>query len=268
MKTITINNKQVELTNEALEELTKVELMAHCDIIKLKLRTGKITKAEIVDEILDHYEDQPVTTATQPVQPETPTDQPEPISAPEVTPEPAEPVAAPEPEVIDNTPSPLNAPAGMVYCKHCMKHVKASSAVPTSELGVYICLMGCKAGKPNNMLDKAKTASQEARIKATPKAKPTSAPRKTMFADTDIITGIMFRKVKEGSFSAVTYNMLVDGMTVKSFCDQVNAANKAGLCGTIKGRSDLAFHVEKGLVTIVTPEQYAADNAPEVEPEA
>ena len=228
MKKFTINKTEVACeTAEDLYGFTKVELMNYCMDKGIMLK-GKASKEEFATHIfntpaLDTSDDlAPTLTGIQPVTP-------------------AEPQPAPAAEQTDDRPSASNAPAGMVFCKNCQKHVLKGKTVPTSVINEYICLMGCK---------KAAVASVKP-PKASPSKEPKQPKKSGLYNDTDIITGIQWQP-KSGSNSAKTVALMTVGMTVEDYIQLVDQMNARGECGTIKGRSDFAYHLKLNHVTITT----------------
>lgn len=247
--TITINGITQNVTCvEDLDEFTKVELMSYSDKNGLKAEKGKTGKVDYMALVFAKLlSDAGYATPEETAKSECGDD---PNSGEFAGPDP-EPTTDPEPEVF--VPNMDNAPAGMVYCYKCKKHVPKKSCFPTSDPKVYFCKSACNSAKSTT--EQAKKLTEAAKAARQPKVK-TPSTRKTLFPDTGIIAvGDKVRSVKVGSLSEKTYNVLLGhiGKTVKEFCAVVDAMNKAGECGAITGRSELAHSVTHGFVKVTEP---------------
>lgn len=245
------------VTVEALEEsgITKPALVNHLSSIGITVPKGPISKTDLIDIVVDHYEFSQDSTNVA----STDLIQAEPDVELQPTQDELDAIANAKSQGSINTvfiPLPSNAPQGMVYCKYCSSHVPKSGTIPTSELNVYVCLKDCRKGKGIAQAAKAANQAAKATTTQTKAASAPKTPRTGKYAPSSIITQIGPRNVKPGSYSFVTYNLLKEGMTVQDFYTQVAEAGKAGLCGTINGPSDLDFHVTKGIVKIVSAEEY------------
>lgn len=243
METTTIAGTVVSpITVENIESLniTKPALLAHCKITGIPVSPGPISKTDLIDLIVDHYENLESLTVTK----SEPTIMDNPaLLAPEQEPEVTK---VPEPEL--SVPTQFNIPNTLTHawCKTCHCHVLRKGTFPTTEgSNVVKCMKACVPGTGTTMAQKAAEASKNATTSKSAK----TAPRTTKFADTDVITNIIANPKKVGSASYAPFVMYREGMTVAEYLKLV-----------ADGRGRLNWDSERNFIAIVTSDKYASMN--------
>lgn len=166
----TINGILVSpVTEENIESnkaLTKQVLLAHCNLHKIFIKTGPVSKTEIVETIVDYYESL--------------AEYKKPVSIP------------PAPEA-PSVPSPTNAVEGTVYCGVCKSHVKASTAMRTSDANIWMCKKFCNPKSISDIAKKAEAAAAKAIVKDHKEKAPKTpkTPRTTNASLQDLATFIV-----------------------------------------------------------------------------